>query len=56
MKREVNACVQVIRADRVAEPVEDDQHLAGHSDARTTRLYDRRQKQVAQNVVERMPV
>ena len=25
-------------------PLEDVQHLAGHSDARTTRLYDRRQK------------
>ena len=37
-------------------PLEDVQHLAGHSDARTTRLYDRRQKQVTRNVVERISV
>jgi integrase/recombinase XerD len=37
-------------------PLEDVQHLAGHSDARTTRLYDRRQKAVARNVVERISV
>ena len=34
--------------------LEDVQHLAGHSDARTTRLYDRRQKVVTRNVVERI--
>jgi hypothetical protein len=27
-------------------PLEDVQYLAGHADPRTTRLYDRRQKQV----------
>jgi site-specific recombinase XerD len=37
-------------------PLEDVQHLAGHSDARTTRLYDRRQKKVTRNVVERISV
>jgi integrase/recombinase XerD len=37
-------------------PLEDVQHLAGHTDARTTRLYDRRQKQVTRNVVERISV
>ena len=37
-------------------PLEDVQHLAGHSDARTTRLYDRRQKVVTRNVVERISV
>ena len=37
-------------------PLEDVQHLAGHSDARTTRLYDRRQKRVTRNVVERISV
>lgn len=37
-------------------PLEDVQHLAGHSDSRTTRLYDRRRKQVTRNVVERISV
>jgi integrase/recombinase XerD len=37
-------------------PMEDVQHLAGHADARTTRLYDRRQKVVTRNVVERISV
>jgi site-specific recombinase XerD len=32
------------------------QHLAGHADPRTTRLYDRRQKRVTRNVVERISV
>jgi site-specific recombinase XerD len=32
------------------------QYLLGHSDARTTRLYDRRQKQVTRNIVERISV
>ena len=37
-------------------PLEDVQYLAGHSDSRTTRLYDRRQKVVTRNVVERISV
>jgi site-specific recombinase XerD len=37
-------------------PLEDVQYLLGHSDARTTRLYDRRQKQVTRNIVERISV
>jgi site-specific recombinase XerD len=37
-------------------PLEDVQYLAGHADARTTRLYDRRQKKVTRNVVERISV
>jgi integrase/recombinase XerD len=37
-------------------PLEDVQYLAGHSDPRTTRLYDRRQKKVTRNVVERITV
>lgn len=37
-------------------PLEDVQYLAGHSDARTTRLYDRRQKRVTRSVVERISV
>jgi integrase len=35
-------------------PLEDVQYLAGHSDPRTTRLYDRRQRQVTRNIVERI--
>lgn len=37
-------------------PLEDVQHLLGHADARTTRLYDRRQQQVTRNIVERISV
>jgi site-specific recombinase XerD len=37
-------------------PLEDVQHLAGHADARTTRLYDRRQKKVTRNLVEKISV
>lgn len=36
--------------------LEDVQYLLGHADARTTRLYDRRQKQVTRNIVERISV
>jgi site-specific recombinase XerD len=35
-------------------PLEDVQHLAGHADPRTTRLYDRRQRRVTRNIVERI--
>lgn len=37
-------------------PLEDVQHLAGHADPRTTRLYDRRQRTVTRNIVERISV
>ena len=37
-------------------PLEEVQFLAGHADPRTTRLYDRRQKRVTRNVVERISV
>lgn len=37
-------------------PLEDVQNLAGHSDPRTTRLYDRRQRTVTRNIVERISV
>ena len=37
-------------------PLENVQQLLGHADARTTRLYDRRQKQVTRNIVERISV
>lgn len=36
--------------------LEDVQYLAGHSDPRTTRIYDRRQKQVTRNTVERISI
>jgi site-specific recombinase XerD len=35
-------------------PLEDVQYLAGHSEPRTTGLYDRRQKKVTRNIVERI--
>ena len=37
-------------------PLEDVQHLAGHADPRTTRLYDRRQKKITRNIVERISI
>ena len=37
-------------------PLEDVQHLAGHADPRTTRLYDRRHKSVTRNIVERISI
>lgn len=36
--------------------MEDVQYLLGHSDARVTKLYDRRQRQVTRNIVERISV
>ena len=35
---------------------DDVQHLAGHADPRTTRLYDRRRRQITRNIVERISV
>lgn len=37
-------------------PLEDVQHLAGHADPRTTRLYDRRKRRVTRNTVERISI
>lgn len=37
-------------------PLEDVQNLAGHADPRTTRLYDRRNRKVTRNIVERISV
>ena len=37
-------------------PLEDVQRLAGHADPRTTRLYDRRQKWITRNIVERISI
>jgi site-specific recombinase XerD len=36
--------------------LEDVQYLAGHSDPRTTRIYDRRQRKVTRNIVERISI
>ena len=37
-------------------PLEDVQNLASHADPRTTRLYDRRQRRVTRNIVERISI
>jgi integrase/recombinase XerD len=37
-------------------PLAEVQHLAGHADPRTTRLYDRRQKTVTRSIVDRISV
>lgn len=37
-------------------PLEDVQYLAGHAESKTTGLYDRRQKRVSRNIVERISV
>jgi integrase/recombinase XerD len=37
-------------------PLEDVEYLAGHAEPRTTGLYDRRQKKVTRNIVERISI
>jgi integrase/recombinase XerD len=37
-------------------PLEDVQYLLGHSDSRTTKIYDRRRRQVTRHIVERISV
>jgi integrase/recombinase XerD len=37
-------------------PLQEVQHLAGHADPRTTQLYDRRQRRVTRNIVERISI
>jgi hypothetical protein len=37
-------------------PLEDVQHLTGHADTRTTRLYDHRRRKVTRNIVERIAI
>lgn len=36
--------------------LEEVQYLLGHADPRTTRLYDRRQRKVTRNIVERISI
>jgi integrase/recombinase XerD len=36
--------------------LDDAQHLADHADPRTTRLYDRRRREVTRNIVERISI
>ena len=37
-------------------PLEDVQQQVGHADPRTTRLYDRRQRRITRNIVERISI
>jgi integrase/recombinase XerD len=37
-------------------PGEDVQHLTGHADPRTTRLYNRTERKIKRNIVERISV
>jgi len=37
-------------------PLEDVQYLAGHSNPRTTQIYDRRRRRVTRNIVERISI
>jgi integrase/recombinase XerD len=37
-------------------PLEDVQYLTGHAEPRTTAPYDRRQKKVTRNIVERISI
>jgi integrase len=41
---------------RGKDAMEDVQYLLGHADARTTKLYDRRKRQITRNLVERISV
>ncbi len=69
LKRRMKACGLPLRLSahsfRVATitdllnqgvPLSDVQHLAGHADPRTTKLYDRRQKAITRNIVERISI
>jgi hypothetical protein len=43
-------------SNRDIVPLEDVQHLASHSNPRTTRLFERRRKKVTRNIVERISI
>ena len=49
----VTAITELLDAGGAAEDV---QYLAGHAEPRTTGLYDRRQKKVTRNIVERISI
>ncbi len=57
-----NICPHSFRVATVTDlltqgiPLGDVQYLAGHADPRTTRLYDRRQRAVSRNLVERISI
>jgi site-specific recombinase XerD len=53
-----HSCRVAVVTDLLSQGISlaDVQNLAGHSDPRTTRLYDRRQRQVTRNIVERISV
>jgi site-specific recombinase XerD len=53
-----HSCRVAIITDLLSQgvPLEDVQYLAGHADPRTTRLYDRRQRRVTRNIVERISI
>ncbi len=60
--RDVAACRTATLGGHVTDlltqgvPLEDVQYLAGHTEPRTTGLYDRRQKKVTRNIVERISI
>lgn len=37
-------------------PLEEVQHLLGHADPRTTKIYDHRKKVITRNIVERISI
>ena len=47
---------QVCNEPQTGWLTEDVQYLAGHAEPRTTGLYDRRQKKVTRNIVERISI
>jgi len=51
-----HSCRVAVATDLLKQgiPIEDVQYLLGHSDPRTTQLYDRRKKEVTRNIVERI--
>ena len=59
IRRELNEWVRFTTITDLLEQgvaLEDVQRLAGHADPRTTRLYDRRQRKITRNIVERISV
>ena len=48
--------VRLLREGQLNPFLEDVQYLAGHTEPRTTGLYDRRQKKVTRNIVEQISI